>query len=183
MIVYFEEQSTTDWGLKLYDLQLSPPEPQTVYVDVPFRDGPLDFSTALTGGIVRYKNRTLTMGFDFSGSWSEWLTAISKINNTLLGQKLRIRTELEPEYYYLGRCTVSNLKDSFAIGSITVTATCDPYKYKLSPTVKEFDVSGRQLHLHPVSRPPHGRAGTKASLSHCRRKRRGCPLPRAASFQ
>ncbi len=142
MIVYFEEQSTTDWGLKLYDLQLSPPEPQTVYVDVPFRDGPLDFSTALTGGIVRYKNRTLTMGFDFSGSWSEWLTAISKINNTLLGQKLRIRTELEPEYYYLGRCTVSNLKDSFAIGSITITATCDPYKYKLSPTVKEFDVSG-----------------------------------------
>ena len=48
MIVFFGGKSSSDWGLKLYDFQISPPEPQTVYVDVPFRDGTLDFSTALT---------------------------------------------------------------------------------------------------------------------------------------
>lgn len=142
MTVYFGEQSSADWGLKLYDFQISQPEPQTAYVDVPFRDGQLDFSTALTDGIVRYKNRTLTMGFDILGNWSQWLTAISQINNALLGQRVRIRTQMDEEYYYLGRCSVSSAKESLAIGSITVTATCDPYKYKLTPTVKEFDVSG-----------------------------------------
>ncbi len=142
MTVYFGEQSTDDWGLKLYDFQLSQPEAQTAYVDVPFRDGALDFSTTLTNGIVRYKNRALAMGFDFLGDWPQWMATVSQVNNALLGQKLRIRTQMDPDYYYFGRCSVSSTKESFAVGSITITATCDPYKYKLSPTVKEFDVSG-----------------------------------------
>lgn len=150
MIVFFGGESSSDWGLKLYDFQISPPEPQTVYVDVPFRDGTLDFSTALTDGVVHYKNRTITMGFDLLGDWSKWLEATSKINNSLLGKKLQIRTELELEYYYLGRCMISNLKDSFALGSITITATCDPYKYKLSPTVREYDVKGT-LSIGPLN--------------------------------
>lgn len=154
MTVYFGEQSTDDWGLKLYDFQLSQPEAQTAYVDVPFRDGPLDFSTTLTNGIVRYKNRTLTMGFDFLGDWPQWMATVSQVNNALLGQKLRIRTQMDPDYYYLGRCSVSSTKESFAIGSITVTATCDPYKYKLSPTVKEFDVSGSLSVTLPNERMP-----------------------------
>jgi hypothetical protein len=36
----------------------------------------------------------------------------------------------------------------------TITATCDPYKYKLSPTVKEFDVSGSLSVTLPNDRMP-----------------------------
>lgn len=141
-MVYFGEKNSADWNLKLYDFQAPPPQPQTAYVDIPFRDGALDFSTAMTNGVVRYKNRVLTLGFDLCGSWTQWVKAISEMNHALHGQKLRIRTELDPDYYYLGRCTVSYTKESFAIGSVVVSADCDPYKYKLSPTVKEFDVNG-----------------------------------------
>ena len=44
------KHSADDFGMFMTDFSVSPPEPQTAYVDVPFRDGPLDFSTALTGG-------------------------------------------------------------------------------------------------------------------------------------
>ena len=153
-MVYFGEHSTADWGLKLYDFQLTQPEPRTLYVEVPFRDGTLDFSTALTDGLMRYKDRTLTMGFDFLGDWSQWLAAVSKISGALQGQKVHIRTDMDPDYYYVGRCVVSCAKESYALGTITVTATCEPYKYKLSPTVKEFDVSGSLSVTLPNDRMP-----------------------------
>lgn len=144
MIVEFDKVSSEDWGLKLYEFQAPPPEPRTSYVDVPFRDGLLDFSTALTGGIMRYKNRTVTLSFDYVGNWEDWFQASSEINAALHGQKTRIQLDIDPDYYYLGRCQLSGTKDNMALGSITITADCDPYKYKLSPTVREFDVSGSE---------------------------------------
>ena len=62
----------------------------------------------------------------------------------------RLIFDYDPEYYYLGRITCDASKDDQVIGTATITATCDPYKYKLSPTVREYDVKGT-LSIGPLN--------------------------------
>ena len=142
-IKFGNKHSADDFGMFMTDFSVSPPEAQTVYVDVPFRDGPLDFSTALTGGIVKYKNRTVTAEFKTQdqtpGSWKD---RYHDFVNYVQGQMLPINFDYDPEYYYLGRISCDVSKDDQIIGTVSVSADCEPYKYKLTPTVKEFDVSG-----------------------------------------
>lgn len=145
------KHSADDFGMLMTDFSVSPPEPQTFYVDVPFRDGSLDFSTAMTGGVVKYKNRTVTAAFKTQDRTSDsWKSRYHTFINYVQGQKLKIIFDYDPEYYYLGRITCDASKDDQVIGTATITATCDPYKYKLSPTVREYDVKGT-LSIGPLN--------------------------------
>lgn len=137
------KHTSDDFGMFMTDFSISPPEPQTAYVDVPFRDGPLDFSTALTGGVVKYKNRTVTAEFKTQDRTPDsWKDRYHGFVNYVQGQKFPMIFDYDPEYYYLGRISCDASKDDQIIGTVSISADCDPYKYKLSPTVREFDVSG-----------------------------------------
>lgn len=150
-----EMHSEYDFEMYMTDFSVSPPEPRTSYVDVPFRDGLLDFSTALTGGVVKYKNRTVTAEFKTQDRTPDsWKSRYHAFVNYVQGQKLRLIFDYDPEYYYLGRISCDVSKDDQVIGTISISADCDPYKYKLSPTVKEFDVSGRLSVTLPNDRMP-----------------------------
>ena len=154
-IKFRNKHSADDFGMFMTDFSVSPPEPQTTYVDVPFRDGPLDFSTALTGGIVKYKNRTVTAEFKTQDRTPDsWKSRYHTFVNYVQGQKLQLIFDYDPEYYYLGRISCDVSKDDQVIGTISISADCDPYKYKLSPTVKEFDVSGSLSVTLPNDRMP-----------------------------
>ena len=137
------KHTSDDFGMFMTDFSISPPEPQTAYVDVPFRDGPLDFSTALTGGVVKYKSRTVTAEFKTQDRTPDsWKDRYHGFVNYVQGQKFPMIFDYDPEYYYLGRISCDASKDDQIIGTVSISADCDPYKYKLSPTVREFDVSG-----------------------------------------
>lgn len=154
-IKFRNKHSADDFGMFMTDFSVSPPEPQTTYVDVPFRDGPLDFSTALTGGIVKYKNRTVTAEFKTQDRTPDsWKSRYHTFVNYVQGQKLQLIFDYDPEYYYLGRISCDVSKDDQVIGTVSISADCDPYKYKLSPTVKEFDVSGSLSVTLPNDRMP-----------------------------
>lgn len=150
-----EMHSEYDFEMYMTDFSVSPPEPRTSYVDVPFRDGLLDFSTALTGGIVKYKNRTVTAEFKTQDRTPDsWKDRYHGFVNYVQGQKLQLIFDYDPEYYYLGRISCDVSKDDQVIGTVSISADCDPYKYKLSPTVKEFDVSGSLSVTLPNDRMP-----------------------------
>lgn len=154
-IKFRNKHSADDFGMFMTDFSVSPPEPQTTYVDIPFRDGPLDFSTALTGGIVKYKNRTVTAEFKTQDRTPDsWKSRYHTFVNYVQGQKLQLIFDYDPEYYYLGRISCDVSKDDQVIGTVSISADCDPYKYKLSPTVKEFDVSGSLSVTLPNDRMP-----------------------------
>lgn len=149
------KHSADDFGLFMTDFSVSPPEPQTVYVDVPFRDGALDFSTSLTDGVVRYNNRTVTAEFKSQDLTPDgWKNRYHMLVNYVHGQKLPLIFDYDPEYYYLGRISCEASKDDQLIGTVSLSADCDPYKYKLSPTVKEFDVNGSLAITLPNERMP-----------------------------
>ena len=154
-IKFRNKHSADDFGMFMTDFSVSPPEPRTSYVDVPFRDGLLDFSTALTGGIVRYQNRTVTASFVTKDAAEDgWRERYHSFINAFHGRKEKLIFDYDPDYYYLGRVTCDASKDDQLIGAASITATCDPYKYKLSPTVKEFDVSGSLSVTLPNDRMP-----------------------------
>jgi hypothetical protein len=125
-----------DYGMILAKKTIGLPTAQTYSVEVPGRNGLLDLSEALTGGVV-YSNRTISLSFvtaeKFSGkSWADFLSFLS---NDVHGRKTKIVFDEDATYYYTGRGTVETTE--FKNGKMTVSLSfdCEPYKLKMEPTV------------------------------------------------
>ena len=59
---------------------------------------------------------------------------------------MRIVLDEDAEYYYVGRLTVSDpIKEMNVIDKITITADCEPYKYKINDTVVTQAVNGTSI--------------------------------------
>lgn len=119
------------------------PEPVTNLVEVPGRlDGPLDFSTALTGDL-RYGSRPLEVRLESSeGTRLERQARIDDMINKLHGQRVSIWLPDDSSRYLVGRLNIQQEYNDLAHAAVVVTATCEPWRYdneetELSVTVQE----------------------------------------------
>lgn len=147
---------TATHGWTLASCVLSPAEQKTNYIDKPGGDGSHDLSTAMTDGIPRYYDRTLTVTLECSdGDRQSRQTKMSHIVNRLDGQRADIILPDHPEHYLTGRLHVAPNYNDLAHASVTVTATCMPWFYDLENTVVEliatsteqtviFEITGRR---------------------------------------
>lgn len=120
----------------LTEWELEPVSIRANYVEVPGRDGDLDLSTALTDGVPRYGNRNLTVSLECSeGTRLEREAMISTMINWLDGWRLNIILPDDPDHYLTGRVHVAKEYNDPAHGAVTVTAVCDPWRYKARETV------------------------------------------------
>jgi phage-related protein len=111
-------------------LELTDPEYQANFQEVPGRDGPLDLSTANTDGEPRYGSRTLSATLESSeGSRQDRQDRISEMVNQLDGRRMNIRHPDYPARYLTGRVQVKVLYNDMAHAAVTVTAICDPWLY------------------------------------------------------
>lgn len=116
----------------LAKLELSDPDYQSKFQEVPGRDGPLDMSTALTDGEPRYGSRTLTATLETSeGTRLERQAIIGKMINALDGWRKDIRLPDYPMHYLTGRIQIKMDYNDVAHAAVTVTAICDPWLYSL----------------------------------------------------
>lgn len=116
------------WTLTAWEL--SAPEYQENFLDVPGRDGALDLSAALTGGAPTYHSRTLTVKLECSeGTRLEREAAINTMVNWLDGWRLDIVLPDDPDRYITGRVSVAKEYNDNAHAAVTVTAVCDPWRY------------------------------------------------------
>lgn len=127
-----EKHSIDDWDLLMTARNIGDAEPKENYISVPGADGEKDLTEAF--GEVKYNPRTLSPTFDMFQKPSDWLDLKDEITNYLHGKKLKIIYDTDPNYYYLGRCKVTNFSNDYTVGHIQIEAKCDPYKYKLNPT-------------------------------------------------
>lgn len=132
--------SQEEYKLVTSSVEAAPPDPVTKTVEVPGRDGELDFTEALDGR-VHYKPRKISMEFYCFGEDEELPELERDCINTLHGKKMRIYLDADPEYYYLGRLSVS-WKYGENLDTVSIEAECDPYKYKRQETVCGYDVEG-----------------------------------------
>lgn len=129
------------WTLAKWSL--SEPQQQTGYVSVPWRiKGPLDLSTALTEGDPRYGSRTLTATLESSeGTRLERMVIILDMLNRLHGQQVHIVLPDDPDHYLVGRVQVKPGYNDLAHASVSITATCEPWRYSVTETAHELLVS------------------------------------------
>lgn len=137
-VTFGDKHSYTDFGLILEERPtVSPPEPKTVYVEVPGADGILDLSEVVTGEVM-YKERTITCKFGITDAREKWNIIYSNVLNALNGKRMKIILDEEPEYYYQGRVTVSDWDTDIAFPVITIKAIVDPYKMDLFSSAENW---------------------------------------------
>lgn len=133
-------KSFDDLNLVLTSKTIGSPEPKIYTVEVEGADGVLDYTEYF--GETKYKNVSLNFDFATIVAMDQFLTQFSTIKNALHGKKLQIVLDDDPDFYYVGRITVSDFTNEKSIGNISITCDCDPYKYKKNVTTVAQAVSG-----------------------------------------
>jgi hypothetical protein len=127
-------------GWTLTGCKLSDPEQKTNYVEKSGGDGSWDLSTAMTDGIPRYKNRTLTLTFECSnGSRADRESLLNDMVNQLDGFDQDIVLPDRPQHYLRGRVHVAVDQSSPAYAAITITSNVEPWFYAARETVVALD--------------------------------------------
>ena len=121
-------ETYNDFGLLLSPFELEIPEVQTNYIDLIGRDGSIDLTEVL--GQVNYNNRELSLTFTVCSGIKNTLEIYTELANFLHGQRTKIVLPSFEDYYLIGRCKIGNLNRTKKTNQITITANCEPYKYK-----------------------------------------------------
>ena len=126
------------WGLWLKEApEISPPEPQTYYVEIPGMNGSLDLTEKLFGG-VRYKDRQIKLTFLSLAKREEWPDIQSDMMEKLHGKSVQIVMDDDPGYYYLGRIAFDSVKQDNHVTIAVINATVGPFKTSVDGTVKKL---------------------------------------------
>lgn len=134
-----------DWRFILTAKNVTPPDPKTNYVNLDGMSGTLDLSEALAGEVA-YKDRTLTASFwTDAGTFAERAKLIKTIIAALHGKKIKIVEPDDPEHYYYGRVKIKSTNNIVPYAELSITATCDPWRYSLQETKRRIDVNGSKV--------------------------------------
>lgn len=136
-----EYHTVDDWNLILNSKTVETPKAKTTFVSIQDRDGSLDMSEALTGE-VKYDARKLSFVFLLTeGDYRHRENMIHEILASIHGKRMNIILDDDMEKYFDGRVEVTSYSNSKAYGSITVEATCDPYRVSIYGTTEVFSLS------------------------------------------
>lgn len=128
--IVFGNYNTAAKGWTLTSWKLSDAMQKTHYIDKPGGDGSWDFSTVLSQGIPRYSNRQLAAFFECSeGDRMSREALIRDMVNTLDGMEVDIYLPDDPHHYVRGLLHVAREYNDMAHARVSVTATCEPWKY------------------------------------------------------
>ena len=131
-------KSYDDLHLILASKEIGSPKEKKTTITIEGADGQLDLTEFF--GSVKYDNRTLK--FSFSSVAYPFADHYSMVLNALHGKKVHITLDEDPNWYYVGRLSVSPYTSDKNIGKIDIEADCEPYKYKQNETVVSKAVSG-----------------------------------------
>ena len=126
------KHSYLDFGVILTEQNIGPPSPKTYTVNIEGMDGALDLSECF--GEMKYENRTIKFTFESIDKITDWQAKMIKISSFLHGQKMKITTWSDPNFYYIGRCHIDEYNSNSKLGKIVISCDCEPFKYKQNIT-------------------------------------------------
>lgn len=136
-----DKNSYTDFGLILRPKERPFPTPKTNYVSIEGRDGDLDLTTSLTGD-VKYENISYTLEFYLKDKRADWEQTLLELSTYIHGKKMNLTFSEDPDWYYVGRFTLSPLSSDKNIGLINVECNLEPYRLKKTETIKSITGTG-----------------------------------------
>ena len=126
------KHSYLDFGVILTEQNIGLPSPKTYTVNIEGMDGALDLSECF--GEMKYENRTIKFTFESIDKITDWQAKMIKISSFLHGQKMKITTWSDPNFYYVGRCQIDEYNSNSKLGKIVISCDCEPFKYKQNIT-------------------------------------------------
>ncbi len=141
-IKFGDYHSYDNLRLILASKEIGSPSVKTRKIEVEGADSDLDLTDFF--GEPKYENVTHKFTFSTMEPQSKFLEQFSQIKNALHGKKMRVILDDDPHFYYVGRLHVSSFTTEKGIGTVSVEADCEPYKYKIAKTVVSKAVSGTQ---------------------------------------
>lgn len=141
-ITFGNLHSYRDLGLLLASKEIGSPPIKENKIDIEGADGSLDLTDFF--GEAKYDNVRHKFDFATTVPSQSYPSIFSQIKNALHGKKMRIILDDDPQFYYLGRLSVSSFTHDRGAGYISIDADCDPYKYKLTKTKVSQSVSGTE---------------------------------------
>lgn len=133
-----DKHSTKDWGVyPSIRPEIGLPEVNTNFVEIPYSNVTLDFTEVLTGSPT-YRNREITWKFLYIGKRENWSQKYSEIASDVHGKRLKIVMDEDPNYYYMGRCEMESWESDKLSSTITIKATCDPFKYESTSSLEDW---------------------------------------------
>ena len=143
-ISFDDLHSYHDFDMILSAVEIPPAQPKTNYINIPGADGSIDLTEA--AGETKYFDRdckfTLTMNPAGDLSDAAYEEKKTEICNAINGKRCKITLDKDPDFYYFGRCTVSEFLSDKRIRQIVVTAKVAPYKMKQDETILEYILTG-----------------------------------------
>lgn len=149
-VTFGDFHTINDWDLLMTSKSIGNAEPKTNYIQIPGADGEKDLTEAFCE--VKYQDRTITTTFDMFQKPSEWMRIKDEIINYLNGKKVKIIFDIDPNYYYYGRCKVTSSSNTYNVGHLTIEAKCEPYKYKVNKTIITKTVSSGNTYTYTNDR-------------------------------
>lgn len=150
--------SYRDLHLIQASVAVDPAKPKTNFINIPGADGAKDFSEAPAGRVV-FNTRKITWIYKLYPG-DNWATKYAQVSNAINGRSCRITLDDDPDYYYPGRVSVDKHAADGILHTITVTATCQPYKLRQEVTrsvinlavdvPKVVDFVGERMEVIPV---------------------------------
>lgn len=125
-VTFGEFHSWYDLGLVLTKCEINPPKPKTKYIDVPFSNGSIDLTEA--NGSVYYDD--IDCKFTFAILPCDFEERRKLLEESLNGFKVRITLDKDPQYYFVGRLTIDSFKVEKTVGTVVVSARCEPNRYE-----------------------------------------------------
>lgn len=138
-VKFDDKHSITDWNLLMTYKNIGEAILRSNYITIPGRDGYLDLTDVY--GEANYDNRALEFQFDLFDSPETWWEKYDLIKSYLHGKKRKIILDVDDDYYYYGRCSVSALTNERNVAHITISCNCEPYKMLVNETIVQDTVS------------------------------------------
>ena len=130
-----EKHSYADWKLFLSaPPSFGSPEPRIITVEVPGRDGVLDYSEAATGEI-KYSNRELSFVFATMIEQEKRDALMADIRNYIHGRTVDVFYDLDPDWYYSGRAKVNFSDVQSWKMKVEIVVDAKPYKMAVDETI------------------------------------------------
>lgn len=126
-IKFGDVHSYDDLNLVLSEVSIPPATAKTNFVDIPGGDGSVDLTEAL--GEVKFEDRGCKFTFTVF-PYEDFEVKKRKVSNLLSGKRCRIVVDKDPDYYWLGRCSIDEYASDKNLHKIVVGAVVAPYKLK-----------------------------------------------------
>ncbi len=139
-IKFGDYHSFNDLSLILTRKELGSPQIKSKIVNVDGAHSHIDYTEYF--GEVKYDNMKHIFEFNSIIPQAQFLAQFSEVKNKLHGRMLKIVLDEEPDYFYLGRLTVSSFTNDKNIGVISIECDCKPWKYKKNETVVAQAING-----------------------------------------